>query len=33
MCRALVSEVDAFRRGPATDDTLLLALGFPGAGR
>lgn len=33
LCRSLVAGVDAFRRGPATDDTLLVAIGFPGAGR
>lgn len=33
LCGSLVSGVDSFRRGPATDDTLLVAIGFPGAGR
>jgi hypothetical protein len=33
LCRLLVSGVDAFRSGPSTDDTLIVAAGFPGPGR
>ncbi len=33
LCRLLVAGADDFRRGPATDDTLIVAIGFPGAGR